>query len=434
MLRISDIIDAKGVGKMNNEILILIAFALIVPVPLIHAPPPPDPESDFFYSDHVVTGMILSSEIIIDTREDNPAATFHDTVVYQVQVTQWHKNSLDDELITVYGTHYPNDVIPEPRWGVTEFEIGDMVYLYIDQTDNGMKFREYGSYLIAPEPEQERVIPENCGPGTTLQDGICVLACDVDDSQKIRQVLDDDPVVREFLNLHPSAVFEHSPTYDEPGNPWVHSAFRQNGLSLGVITSMYDDNGDCFLIQNYSAGYEFPPSGIGIGLERSQTFESDQIPQAIHAVKSLTNPIKQMKMGIPVTEIKCKEGLVPIVKIDRIHPACVTDSAWSELLMRGWTPLRIGMPAETNILITYDASSVFPMRHAQDFNSDFWHDNMIYWVNTDVVSHTVVAKDDSWQVGPIEPGRVDGIMFNHTGVFSYFIEENPDTAGRVVFE
>ena len=141
-----------------------------------------------------------------------------------------------------------------------------------------------------------------------------------------------------------------------------------------------------------------------------------------------------MKMGIPVTETKCKEGLVPIVKIDRIHPACVTDSTWSELLTRGWTPLRIGMPAETNILITYDARNVFPMRHVQDFNSDFWHDNMIYWVNNDIVPHTVVAKDNIWQVGPIEPGRVDRIMFNQTGVFSYFIENHPDTTGRIIFE
>ena len=161
--------------EIKTGILIIITFVFLLSVPLIYAPPPPDPESDFYYSDHVITGKITSSEIIIDSREDNSAATFYDTVLYQVQVTQWHKHPLDDDSITVYGTHYPNDVLPEPQWGVAEFEIGDMVYLYLDKTDGGFQFRSYGSYLIEPEPEQNESISEHCDPGTTFQDGICVV-------------------------------------------------------------------------------------------------------------------------------------------------------------------------------------------------------------------------------------------------------------------
>ncbi|GEM_PF-6939284 len=123
--------------------LILIGFAGTV-----FAVPAPLPEDDFRYSDHVVTGKIISSEIIIDPREDNSAATFYDTIIYKVKVEKWYKNPLADDIITVYGTHFPNDVIPEPNWGVLEFEIGDTVYLYIDKTDEGLKFREYGSKLL----------------------------------------------------------------------------------------------------------------------------------------------------------------------------------------------------------------------------------------------------------------------------------------------
>lgn len=123
--------------------LILIGFA-----GMAFAVPEPLPEDDFRYSDHVVTGKIISSEIIIDPREDNSAATFYDTIIYKVKVEKWHKNPLADDTITVYGTHFPNDVIPEPNWGVLEFEIGDTVYLYIDKTDEGLKFREYGSKLL----------------------------------------------------------------------------------------------------------------------------------------------------------------------------------------------------------------------------------------------------------------------------------------------
>ncbi|WP_428325593.1 hypothetical protein [Nitrosopumilus sp.] len=160
---------------MKTRLLIIIAFVLLLPLQTIYAPPPPDPESDFYYSDHVVTGVITSSEIIVDPREDNSSTTFYDTVIYQVEVSQWHKNPLTENTVTVYGIHFPNNVNPEPQWGIAEFEIGDMVYLYLDYTDDGLKFREYGSYLIEPEPEQDELIYVNCGFGTTLQDGICVV-------------------------------------------------------------------------------------------------------------------------------------------------------------------------------------------------------------------------------------------------------------------
>jgi|CXWL01.1.fsa_nt_gi hypothetical protein len=127
---------------------LIIFLVLIGFTGTVFAVPEPLPEDDFRYSDHVVTGKIISSEIILDPREDNSAATFYDTIIYKVKVEKWHKNPLADDIITVYGTHFPNDVIPEPNWGVLEFEIGDTVYLYIDKTDEGLKFREYGSKLL----------------------------------------------------------------------------------------------------------------------------------------------------------------------------------------------------------------------------------------------------------------------------------------------
>ena len=33
-----------------------------------------------------------------------------------------------------------------------------------------------------PPPEQDRLVPENCGPGTTLQEGICVVNPENDDT------------------------------------------------------------------------------------------------------------------------------------------------------------------------------------------------------------------------------------------------------------
>ncbi|MCA9827851.1 MAG: hypothetical protein KC444_05600, partial [Nitrosopumilus sp.] len=258
--------------------------------------------------------------------------------------------------------------------------------------------------------------------------------CNINDEQSVRAVLSEDMVIQKFLERHPSAEFVHNPMHDEPGNPWATSEFSQNGISLVIIISAYDESGGCYGIQGYSVSYDMPPTGVGVILSRTQTFESDQKNEAVQAIISTTNPPEQIKNGVPITEIKCREGLVPTFKRDRVTPACVTETTWNELILRGWSPLRLGMPAETNILITYDAQSVYPMRLVQDFNSEFLMANMIYWVNNDVISHSIIAEDDSWNVGPIESGGIGTTTFNQTGVYPYHIKENPNAEGRLIFE
>jgi len=147
----------------------------------------------------------------------------------------------------------------------------------------------------------------------------------------------------------------------------------------------------------------------------------------------ILSPHKQMKMGIPLYEIKCKEGLNPIVKRDRITPACVTDNTWNELLMKGWALLRMGMPAETNVLITYDAITVYPQKVTKELDPRSPFFNMVFWVNNDVVPHTVIAEDGRWSTGQIESGDVGSMSFNQTGIYSYYIKEKPETIGTIEF-
>lgn len=149
--------------------------------------------------------------------------------------------------------------------------------------------------------------------------------------------------------------------------------------------------------------------------------------------KAIPTPRQQMKMGVPLYEIKCKEGLYPTFKIDRITPACVTESTLDKLLIRGWSPLRLGMPAETNILITYGAIQVFPHNVTQKLDPDSPYSNMIFWVNNDIIPHTIVAKDGTWSTGMIGSGKIGSVIFNQTGVYDYFIKEKPSTIGFVEF-
>lgn len=260
-------------------------------------------------------------------------------------------------------------------------------------------------------------------------DGI-VIECPYDE-QAVQKILESDPVVQEFLNHHPSSEYL---TSNEPENPYTILQYIQNGLSLTVSVLSHYDNGECYRVYDYGVSYQMPSSGLGVSLDNSQYFNANQTSSAIQSIQDLTNPRHQMKMGIPIHEIKCKEGLYPTFKIDRVTPACVTDGTMSELLMRGWSPLRLGMPASTNIVITYDAKMIHPMRINLDFNSEFLMDNMVYWINSDVIPHTIVAQDNSWSVGPIESGGVVGIAFNQTGIYQYHIKENPNKTATIKFE
>ena len=243
--------------------------------------------------------------------------------------------------------------------------------------------------------------------------------------------LKENHVILQFLTLHPSSTFEKYQTSDESGNQFTQIEYRHNGIGLDVS---FDNNSENCMIGTYDVSYDYPSSGLGVSLTRSKYFESNQTQQAIAAIKDLTNPRKQMKEGVPLYEIKCREGLTPTIKRDRITPACVTDSTWNGLLLRGWSPLRIGMPAETNILITYNATTVFPQKVTKEYDPRSPYFNMVFFVNNDIVPHTVKATDERWSTGVIESGKTGSMSFNQTGSFRYYIEERPTTVGRIQFD
>ena len=55
----------------------------------------------------------------------------------------------------------------------------------------------------------------------------------------------------------------------------------------------------------------------------------------------ILSPLKQIKSGAALADVKCKEGKHPAYKYDRMKVACVTSSTYSELIDRGWAALRL---------------------------------------------------------------------------------------------
>ena len=60
-------------------------------------------------------------------------------------------------------------------------------------------------------------------------------------------------------------------------------------------------------------------------------------------------PLKQIKSGVALIDVKCNEGKHVVYKYTRMMAACVTDETENKLLTRGWAVLRLGLPATDNL-------------------------------------------------------------------------------------
>src|SRR5437879_2000479 len=59
--------------------------------------------------------------------------------------------------------------------------------------------------------------------------------------------------------------------------------------------------------------------------------------QTIHVnAQTFLSPLKQLESGIKIQDIKCKEGLVLIIKESNVNPSCVKPTSEQRLLSHGW--------------------------------------------------------------------------------------------------
>jgi hypothetical protein len=61
-------------------------------------------------------------------------------------------------------------------------------------------------------------------------------------------------------------------------------------------------------------------------------------------------PLKQIKSGVALMDIKCNDGKHVIYKYNRMRAACVTPETENKLIFeRGWATMRLGLPATDNL-------------------------------------------------------------------------------------
>lgn len=160
--------------------------------------------------------------------------------------------------------------------------------------------------------------------------------CDVNDEVAVKAMLYKDPVVKQFLQIYPSATFEHFKTGDEPGNPRTFSEFHHGIFFLRVLVLTYDQNGVCYPVYGYTIGYDDQTSEPEKGLFENIYSKSDGISEPISEIKKLSKPYNQIKSGISVYDVQCIDGFTLLLKPHESEPVCVTGDTANELILRHW--------------------------------------------------------------------------------------------------
>lgn len=152
-------------------------------------PEPFSTEEVFGFSDSVIVGKILSVEILSEpqvTKTDNHYSEKAGIAVYKVQVEKYLKNPADSDIIIVSGLF-----LREPHgmsYETYPYEEGQRAILYLNKNELG-----YGGTDLSIRSPQSKVIKDalcplgtsyvkgkcmvnpECGPGTALKDGVCVV-------------------------------------------------------------------------------------------------------------------------------------------------------------------------------------------------------------------------------------------------------------------
>lgn len=86
-----------------------------------------------------------------------------------------------------------------------------------------------------------------------------------------------------------------------------------------------------------------------ISFLNKQLSNDNEAPKPPSDGKKFPPPLKQIKEGVALVDIKCNEGKNVVYKYNRMSAACVSSETESKLVSLGWAALRLGMSATDNV-------------------------------------------------------------------------------------
>ncbi len=190
------------------------------------------------------------------------------------------------------------------------------------------KSSTHNDYLEYDLTDEQFTMPhtsEKTSLPSAIRQSLLNWCTDSDSSKNAEKFWDAIPVeiistTSEFQSLRgmTNSFVAHSYTADESCPPYVELAgiFTSENGDMHKFALSYDDNFFKYHIDDASSlQYQMP------GRETS---------------KSLHSPLKQIRLGTPVSEIQCKVELELALKSSDSSPICVKPETKIKLIERGW--------------------------------------------------------------------------------------------------
>lgn len=298
----------------------------------------PTPEEILESSETVFVGTITSVDVIEselsstyyieEDGTDKPIVEYHKLSLdqYSVSVEEFVKNPQDPQtiIVTQPSISTPGKLIPYGG-----FEIGDRVLFYIAEFGGENRY-SLSSFKIPKTCDGNLAVLEPKITGTdfhmiqntiTKQDNFTAnqpitFVFESDTGTMFGHDFDVEVFVAKKDQTYKHRVYHEQTSTSSELCKWIGTAEFEFTLDFGE----YHLNGHVF--------------------DEDSRFSFNNFFTVI-----LQSPLKQLKSGVPPSEIECREDLVLLFKYDG-SPACVNSSSHQKLYERGWTKL-VPIQAET---------------------------------------------------------------------------------------
>jgi len=290
-----------------------------------------------------------------------------------------------------------DEFLLDPTIGDDVLSLYDVVQGF-EADDLDIRMNEYSSLnrgeMPVPEPEDTKIPNGNlvCGKGTTYHEGVCIVDQPNDESfgsnGKWGTVL-DNPVSPQ-CTYDPSQP--HKPCDDSFGmlhiqdisTPFeikLHQTIKVDGIEIefsGIEDSRCPSDVQCVwegqAILTFSTLYQTHHESHSLIAAKATTASvgpyeitlnditpypttTKDISEDYIATLRISkdsgehlSPLKQIKSGVALIDVKCNEGKILVHKYNRMSAACVYPETEGELIFkRGWAVMRLGLPATDNL-------------------------------------------------------------------------------------
>jgi len=407
---------------------ITLIFLGVVPFLTLHVYGLPhiSPQVEYFNSDTVVIGKVLSAD---------PFSSTH--MKYQIQVEQYMKNPQNQDVLTVIAEGTNKTLAQQGRAPDTIYDVGQQALLYLKKKNDvytAWYFSHSTDSLCNPAPtKEEMTFTLSPDPIFTTLPAYSQLRVGEGGFQNLFQVNQTIPLSYDTWNRH----------YTTKSFDVVFEIKNETtGESISNMTKQVELK-PCIGHQTVSASFVPRTTGTyeidvifdnrleGTTVEVRHNFSSNKL-----AISTFPLPFQQFHLGTKVEDVKCSGGLALVIKSEDGSPACVKYTTADVLLDRKWAKGSIldTTASKTTVMIPVNSSNAeYGFNFAPSVvKTIIGINNTVRWINMDDVTNDITSNTGSFSSGLIESGHAWTHTFDKIDNYGYHSAIHPWLKGAVI--